>query len=299
MWRYAIWVLALVFVLAFVVVALHIYFSEEKSGAFEAEVIHQGPALEGAVSVDVPRMSVHHSAFKCHPRNCLGAHGRGLAPKGVGPFVSVVVFGLGYDAKLTSNMLARLPAKMAVALPLDAFQLKALGRKFFQSGHEIVIDALLDSGHDVQSAKAVFSEISPHDLASALKKAYGHLPHAIGITHQRGYAFMKNEQALGGLLDFCCAHHLFFLDTGGGVLRKGAHLGKERGLWTPLCDLVLTTDGLTDELLEDVFRRHKSVIIGVMARRGDTQKLVDLPARLVDLGARVVPVSAQIALATP
>lgn len=299
MWRYIIWGVAAAFMFSFVVLALHIYEREETSGAFEAEIIHQEPALEGGVSIDVPRMPVHHNAFKCHPQNRLGTQGRGIAPKGPGPFVSVVVFGLGYDTKLTANMLSRLPDKMAVALPLDAFQLRALGRKFFQNGHEILIDALLDKGGDGQSVKTLSAQISSEDLKSHLTKALKDLPQAIGLTHQRGYAFVKNAQSVGGLLDFCCGHHLFFLDTGGALMSGVSRLGKERGIWMPVCDIFLTTDALSDTLLENVLRRHKFVIIGVIARRGDLQTLVDLPRRLVDLGASVVPVSAQITLANP
>ena len=231
MWRYIIWGVAVAFMLGFVVLALHVYDREETSGAFEAEVIHQEPALEGAVSIDVPQVQIHHNDFKCHPQNRLGAHGRGMAPKGVGPFVSVVVFGLGYDAKLTANMLARLPDKMAVALPLDAFQLRALGLKFFNNGHEILIDVLLDSGNEGHSAKTLPEQISLEDLKGHLTRAFDNLPQAIGITHQRGYAFVQNAQSLVGLLDFCCGHYLFFLDTGGMLMGGGTHLGKERGLW--------------------------------------------------------------------
>ena len=299
LWRYVVWGIAGVFLIVFFGVALHLYESEEVGGGFEMETVHQEPLVVSAVSIDIPHVSKHQKGLACHPRHSLGMYGRAAGLKGPGPFVSVVVFGLGHDQKLTKDMLARLPRHMAVALPVEASQLSMLGQSFYKSGHEVLLEVPLESDAPVQRPHILPASISGKDLSSYLEKALAHLPRAIGMTYKGGNAFIQNAQSMTCFLDFCCQRHLLFLDTGGSLFGCKMH-AQNKGLWTPACNIF--KDGgvdIEEALLTDALRRNRSVILGVTVTRGDVQALINLPARLSSMGAKVVPLSAQFRISEP
>lgn len=215
------------------------------------------------------------------------------------PRIALVVTGMGLSQQATQNAVSKLPGAVTLAFAPYGEDLEKQVARAREAGHEIVLQAPMESFDAIQSPGPHMLEVSAtteqniEHLHWLMSRFSGY----VGVSNFLGAKFTASDDALAPIIRETISRGLFFFDDGSSSQSRALSLPAGTGGSVIRADVVLDRlqkgDALEAELsrLEQI-ARQKGVAIGVAAGLpANVEQIARFARALEKRGVALAPLS--------
>jgi polysaccharide deacetylase 2 family uncharacterized protein YibQ len=184
------------------------------------------------------------------------AYARPYTPQPNQPLVAVVVGGLGFNARATTQAIDELPAEVTLSFVPYADNLQSWIDRARAAGHEVLLELPMepfDPDADDTGPQTLLASASAQQNVTRLEQLLSHATGYFGVTNYQGARFATSAQAAQPVVQALRRRGLAFISSGIGQ-RTALNVEAARaGLTTAAADRIVDVrreaDAIDDQLL--------------------------------------------------
>jgi hypothetical protein len=184
------------------------------------------------------------------------AYARPFTPVQGRPMIAVVIGGLGFNARATTQAIDELPAEVTLSFVPYASDLQGWIDRARARGHEVLIELPMepfDPDADDTGPQTLLAAATPQQNTQRLEQLLSRASGYFGVTNYQGARFATSAQASGPVVQQLRRRGLVFLSSGIGQRTALSVEAQRAGLPTTAADRIIDArreaDAIDDQLL--------------------------------------------------
>ena len=184
------------------------------------------------------------------------AYARPFTPVQGRPMIAVVIGGLGFNARATTQAIDELPAEVTLSFVPYASDLQGWIDRARARGHEVLIELPMepfDPDADDTGPQTLLAAATPQQNTQRLEQLLSRASGYFGVTNYQGARFATSAQASGPVVQQLRRRGLVFLSSGIGQRTALSVEAQRAGLPSTAADRIIDArreaDAIDDQLL--------------------------------------------------
>jgi polysaccharide deacetylase 2 family uncharacterized protein YibQ len=175
---------------------------------------------------------------------------------GTKPIISVIIGGLGFNARATTQAIDELPAEVTLSFAPYSQDLQSWIDRARAKGHEVLLELPMepfDTDADDTGPQTLLSQATPQQNQQHLEQLLSHAVGYFGVTNYQGARFATSSQASAPVTQQLKRRGLVFISTGIGQRTALSVEATRAGLNNTAADRIIDArqeaDAIDDQLL--------------------------------------------------